>query len=153
MRIWSQVECLSSDWFYHRITDETLVSCLMAYVSPQLGTETVFSPPPPPQLPPPHFPFSLISRRIFFTINKLITASARETSTFEAHNELPRHRWKKFKNFTKWEMLFCIFFWRARVLANPGLCRPFCIFERCLDSNPESCCSNQARYQLSHPSP
>jgi hypothetical protein len=23
------------------------------------------------------------------------------------------------------------------------LCRPFCIFERCLDSNPESCCSKQ----------
>jgi hypothetical protein len=29
----------------------------------------------------------------------------------------------------------------------------FCIFERCLDSNPESCLSRQARYQLSHPSP
>ncbi len=28
----------------------------------------------------------------------------------------------------------------------------FCIFERCLDSNPESCRSKQARYQLSHPS-
>ncbi len=27
-----------------------------------------------------------------------------------------------------------------------GLCHPFCIFERCLDSNPESC------YQLSQPS-
>ncbi len=33
------------------------------------------------------------------------------------------------------------------------LCRPFCIFERYLDSNPERCRSNQARYQLSHPSP
>ncbi len=31
------------------------------------------------------------------------------------------------------------------------LCRPFCIFERCLDSNPESCRSKQVRYQLSHP--
>jgi hypothetical protein len=30
---------------------------------------------------------------------------------------------------------------------------PFYIFERCLDSNPESCHSKQARYQLSHPSP
>jgi hypothetical protein len=29
----------------------------------------------------------------------------------------------------------------------------FCIFEKCLDSNPESCYSKQARYQLSHPSP
>ncbi len=27
------------------------------------------------------------------------------------------------------------------------------IFERCLDSNPESCRSKQARYQLSHSSP
>ncbi len=26
------------------------------------------------------------------------------------------------------------------------LCRPFCIFERCLDSNPESCHSKQARF-------
>ncbi len=31
------------------------------------------------------------------------------------------------------------------------VCRPFCIFEGCLDSNPESCHSKQARYQLSHP--
>ncbi len=29
----------------------------------------------------------------------------------------------------------------------------FCIFEKCLDSNQESCRSKQARYQLSHPSP
>ncbi len=28
-----------------------------------------------------------------------------------------------------------------------------CIFERCLNSNPDSCRSKQARYQLSHPSP
>jgi hypothetical protein len=27
----------------------------------------------------------------------------------------------------------------------------FYIFERCLDTNPESCSSKQARYQLSHP--
>jgi hypothetical protein len=33
------------------------------------------------------------------------------------------------------------------------LCRPFRYFERCLDSNPESCRSKQARYQFSHPSP
>ena len=33
------------------------------------------------------------------------------------------------------------------------LCRPLCIFfERCLDLNPESCRSKQARYQLSQPS-
>jgi hypothetical protein len=38
-------------------------------------------------------------------------------------------------------------FWRARV------CWPFCTFERCLDSNPESCRCKLARYQLSHPSP
>ncbi len=37
----------------------------------------------------------------------------------------------------------------------PLLCfsRPFCIFEICLDWNPESCLGKQARYQLSHPSP
>ncbi len=38
------------------------------------------------------------------------------------------------------------------VLANSSLMRPFYIFERRLDSNPESCRSMQARYQLSHPS-
>ncbi len=55
---------------------------------------------------------------------------------------------------------FCIFFWRARVccvLATPLLMSPILyFFERCLDSNPESCRSKQAldlyRYQLSHPS-
>jgi hypothetical protein len=31
-----------------------------------------------------------------------------------------------------------------------GLCRTFCIFERHLASNPESCRSKQARYQLRH---
>jgi hypothetical protein len=49
---------------------------------------------------------------------------------------------------------FCLFFWRARkcwpLLC---LCRPFCIYERWLDPNPESFRSKQARYQLSHPSP
>jgi hypothetical protein len=45
-------------------------------------------------------------------------------------------------------------FWRARECW-PLLCfcRPFCISDRCLDSNPESCRSKKARYQLSHPSP
>ncbi len=44
-----------------------------------------------------------------------------------------------------------MFFWRARVCW-PLLCldRPFCIFDRCLDSDPKSC--RQACYQLSHPS-
>ncbi len=51
-------------------------------------------------------------------------------------------------------VMLCIFFWRARVCWSLlCFCRPFCIFERCLDSNPESCRSKQARYQLSHPSP
>ncbi len=31
------------------------------------------------------------------------------------------------------------------------LCRPFMIFEGCLDSNPEYCRSKLARYRLSHP--
>ncbi len=31
------------------------------------------------------------------------------------------------------------------------LCCPLCIFEICLDSNPESCRSNQGRNQLGHP--
>jgi hypothetical protein len=48
---------------------------------------------------------------------------------------------------------FCIFFWRATV-CRPllRLCRPFIIFEGCLDSNPEYCRSKLARYRLSHPS-
>ncbi len=32
-------------------------------------------------------------------------------------------------------------------------CRAFCVFERYLDSNPESCRIKQARYQLNYPSP
>ncbi len=56
------------------------------------------------------------------------------------------------------QSFFPYMFWRARVcspLPTPLLMSPcpFCIFERCLDSNPESCRSKQARYQLSHPSP
>ncbi len=47
---------------------------------------------------------------------------------------------------------FCIFFWQARMCwPLLCLCRPFCILERCLDSNPESCRSKQARYQLASP--
>ncbi len=49
---------------------------------------------------------------------------------------------------------FLYFFWQATVCwPLLCLCRPFCIFERGLDSNPESCRSKQERYQLSHPSP
>ncbi len=46
-----------------------------------------------------------------------------------------------------WFFCVCIFSW----LEGVGLCfcRPFCIFERCLYSNPESCSSKQARNQLS----
>jgi hypothetical protein len=53
------------------------------------------------------------------------------------------------RNFNKKD-IFLYIFWRARVCL-PLLClfRPFCIFERCLDSNPESCRSNQ----VCHPSP
>jgi hypothetical protein len=50
-------------------------------------------------------------------------------------------------------LFFFIFFWRARV-CRPllRLCRPFMIFEGCLDSNPECSRSKLARYRLSHPS-
>ncbi len=50
------------------------------------------------------------------------------------------------------EMFFFLYiFWRARV-CRPllCLCRPFMIFEGCLDSNPEYCRSKLARYRLSH---
>ncbi len=53
-----------------------------------------------------------------------------------------------------WTIIFLYIFWRARV-CRPllRLCRPFMIFEGCLDSNPECCRSKLARYRLSHPSP
>jgi hypothetical protein len=51
------------------------------------------------------------------------------------------------------DFFFVDIFWRARV-CRPllRLCRPFMIFEGCLDSNPECCRSKQAHYRLSHPS-
>ncbi len=50
-------------------------------------------------------------------------------------------------------LFYGYFFWRARV-CQPllRLCRPFMIFEGCLDSNPKCCRSKLARYRLSHPS-
>jgi hypothetical protein len=46
-----------------------------------------------------------------------------------------------------------VYLWQNRVCWTLHcLCRPLCIFERCQDSNPESCHSKQARYLLSHPS-
>jgi hypothetical protein len=48
---------------------------------------------------------------------------------------------------------FCIFLPGFSVLATSSLMSPIFYFERCLDSNPESCRRRQARYQLSHPSP
>ncbi len=54
----------------------------------------------------------------------------------------------------KTKTLFCISFWRAGVCwPLLCLCRPFYIFERCLDSNQESYRSKQVRYELSHQSP
>ncbi len=50
--------------------------------------------------------------------------------------------------------LLFVYFLRARVCWSLlFFCRPFSIFERCLDSNPESCLRKQARDQLSHLSP
>jgi hypothetical protein len=52
------------------------------------------------------------------------------------------------------EIFWLYIFWLAKVCwLLLCLCRPFCIFERCLDSNLESWRSKQVRYQLSHPSP
>jgi len=46
---------------------------------------------------------------------------------------------------------FILFFWRLRVCwPLLCLCRPFCIFERCLDSNPERCHIKQASYQCTN---
>jgi hypothetical protein len=51
-------------------------------------------------------------------------------------------------------IFFVYIYWLARVCwPLLCLCRPFCFFERCLYSHPESSLSKQARYQLSHPSP
>jgi hypothetical protein len=46
---------------------------------------------------------------------------------------------------------FFVYFW-ASWNALATLCRPICILERCLDSNPENCRSKQVCYQLIHPS-
>jgi hypothetical protein len=61
----------------------------------------------------------------------------------------PTNIWRLPKYFIFW----IFFFLRARV-CRPllRLCRPFMIFEGCLDSNPECCRSKLARYRLSHPS-
>jgi hypothetical protein len=62
-----------------------------------------------------------------------------------------------FKNFLKAVNFFCIFFSFFGGLECVGhsfaYVAHFVFFEICLDSNPESCHSKQARYQLSHPSP
>ncbi len=51
-------------------------------------------------------------------------------------------------------ILFLYIFWQASVCwPLLCLCRQFCIFERCLDSHPESCRSQQASNQLSLQSP
>jgi hypothetical protein len=56
-------------------------------------------------------------------------------------------------NFFIFFFFFFFFFCRARV-CRPllRLCRPFMIFEGCLDPNPEYCRSKLARYRLSQPS-
>jgi hypothetical protein len=45
------------------------------------------------------------------------------------------------------DILWCIHLFFLYIVCSPllCLCRPFCISERCLDSNPESCRSKQAR--------
>jgi hypothetical protein len=49
--------------------------------------------------------------------------------------------------------IFC-FSWRAtECWPLLCLCRPFCIFRRYVDSNPENCNSKQVRYQLCNPFP
>ncbi len=50
-------------------------------------------------------------------------------------------------------LFFFIYLAGQSVLATPLLMVPIIIFERCLDWNPDSCRSKQARFQLGHPSP
>ncbi len=58
-----------------------------------------------------------------------------------------------FRLMWKFNLVFLVFLFGGDGVCLPLLsnCRPFCNFERCLDSNPKSCCSKQARYQLSRP--
>ncbi len=57
--------------------------------------------------------------------------------------------------FVRYSGSFFIFIFLRATVCWPLLCicRPFCIFKRCLDSNPESFRNKQTRYQLSRPSP
>ncbi len=52
----------------------------------------------------------------------------------------------------KQQSLFHIFFGGLECWPLLCLCRPYCIFYRCLESNPESCCSNWATHlsKISH---
>ncbi len=57
------------------------------------------------------------------------------------------------KTYANLQTFYVYFLVGQSVLATPLLMCSFCMFERCLDSNPESCRSKQVLYQLSHPSP
>ena len=60
--------------------------------------------------------------------------------SIQASSDTLESGWRQKKQWwIKYVKFFCICFWRATV------CWPFCIFERCLDLNPESCHSKQAR--------
>jgi hypothetical protein len=49
------------------------------------------------------------------------------------------------KYFHFFSIIFNIFVWRARMCwPLHSLCRPFCIFERCLHSNPDTCSGSKA---------
>jgi hypothetical protein len=85
----------------------------------------------------------------------LLTGPEGEGTSTQPQSTLSRVR-NVWREITQWgiKKLFKIFFGGQECVGHSfALCRPFCVFERRLVSNPEGYRSKQARYQLSHPSP
>ncbi len=89
--------------------------------------------------------------------NYINITTPREMQTKVGLQKGTRCHWTHLLSFSKAKLTYAwylysfsrIFFGRLECVGHA--CRPFCIFERCLDSNPESCHRKQARYQISHP--
>ncbi len=82
-----------------------------------------------------HISETVFSQRISNSkIKKFGELNSREGSFVE------QNQTQKIKQSSYQVSIFCIYFWRARICwPLLCLCRPFCVFERCLDSNPTSC--------------
>jgi hypothetical protein len=86
----------------------------------------------------------IFTLRSFWGVGKLMSFATVSFSPVSLLSATNYRRWRWYRR----QIIFFVYLYSWARVCWPllCLCRPFCIFKTCLDSNPESCRSKQARF-------